>query len=140
MSSYVGKIMERMINERIIWLVEREGWLDTNQNGFRRGRSCTDNLVRLITDVEINKASSQSVIAIFLDISSTYDNVRVNVLCDMLSRKNCPIRIVKYIHNWMKNRFTKFILSCDEEEDRIVNKGLPQGGVLSPIFYSIYTS
>lgn len=37
MSSSVGKVLERMVNERLIWMAEREGWLDRNQNGFRRG-------------------------------------------------------------------------------------------------------
>lgn len=40
MSSCISKILERMINERVNWLAEREGWFDENQNGFRRGRSC----------------------------------------------------------------------------------------------------
>lgn len=40
----------------------------------------------------------------------------------------------------MTERKTKFILSDDETEERLVNKGLPQGGVLSPTLYNIYTS
>lgn len=62
---------------------------------------------------------------VFLDISYAYDNVRVNVLCDMLRRKNCPSLIVNYVYKWMKDRVTKFILNSDEAEERMVNKGLP---------------
>lgn len=47
--------------------------------------------------------------------------------------------IVGYIDKWMRNRHTKFILNEDRVENRIVNKGLPQG-VLSPTLYNIYTS
>lgn len=34
MSSCVGKVLERMINERIIWLVEKEGWFDKKPKRF----------------------------------------------------------------------------------------------------------
>lgn len=34
MSSCVGKILERMINKRIIWLVEKEGWFDKKPKRF----------------------------------------------------------------------------------------------------------
>lgn len=89
MSSCVGKILERMINERIIWLAEREGWFDKDQNGFRRGRSSVDNLVGLVSDIEIVKRTNQNLIGVFLDISSAYDNVRINVIGDILKAKEC---------------------------------------------------
>lgn len=58
MSSCVGKLIERMINERIIWLSEREKWFDKDQSGFKRRRSCVDNLVRLVFDIEISKVTN----------------------------------------------------------------------------------
>lgn len=36
--SCVGKIAERLVNDWLMWLAEKEGWLDKNQNGFRKGR------------------------------------------------------------------------------------------------------
>lgn len=108
MSSCISKILERMINERLIWLTEREGWFDENQNGFRRGRSCVDNLVRLVSNIEISKESDQNLIAIFLDVKSAYNNVRIDLLCDRLVSKEYPVRIFRYIEQWMRDRITKF--------------------------------
>lgn len=140
MSSCISKILERMINERLIWLAEREGWFDENQNGFRRGRSCVDNLVRLVSDIEISKESDQNLIAVILDVKSAYNNVRIDLLCDRLVSKEYPVRIFRYIEQWMRDRITKFSIGDDREETRLVNKGFPQGGVLSPTLYNIYTS
>lgn len=97
LSSSVGKILERMINERIIWKAEREGWFDVNQNGFRRGRSCGDNLSKLVSEIELCRETNLNLTAVFLDIKSAYDNIKCDILCDILLTKRCPIRIVRYI-------------------------------------------
>lgn len=70
-----------------------------------------------------------------------YDNVRKNVLINELQREKYPRNLMNY-NQWMKDKKTKFVIS-QEVEWRIVNKGLPQGGVLktiSLILYAIYTN
>ncbi|XP_025997464.2 uncharacterized protein LOC113005794 [Solenopsis invicta] len=52
LSSCVCKLMERMINERLIWWLERNNKLDPLQNGFRRGKSCMENLAKMVADIE----------------------------------------------------------------------------------------
>lgn len=109
MFSCIGKILERMINKRLIWIAEKKLQLDKNQNEFKRGRSCIDNLVRLITDIELSRETNQyTVVAVFLDIKLAYDNVRTDILCDILKEKGCPEKIIKYINVWMRNRIIKF--------------------------------
>lgn len=140
-SSCVGKVLERMINERIIWLMEKEGWLDKKSKGFRRDRSCTDNLVRLTAEIDLSRETKQNLIVVFLDIKfdNAYDNVRMDILCDILRKKTLG-KILRYVDVWVRNRVTKFSVGNDSEEIRLVNKGLPQGGrgVLSPTMYNVY--
>lgn len=140
MSSYVGKVLERLVNDRLVWMAEKEKWIGKNQNGFRKGRSCTDTLVRLIADLEISRDLNINTVVVFLDVNTGYDNVRTNVICDILNDKQCPEKIVRYIDVWMKNRNTSFSIGDEIVENRLVNKGLPQEGVLSSTLYNIYTS
>lgn len=44
LASCLGKLFERMINERLVWWAEKKKIFNKNQNGFRRGRSCINNL------------------------------------------------------------------------------------------------
>lgn len=137
--SCMGKIMERMVNERLMWIVETNRWLDKTQNGFRRGRSCTDNITRLTADIEISLQEGKKVAAAFLDVKSAYDNVR-KILVKQLIDRQCPTNIIRFIQEWMRDRNTRFVLGNKEIVLRKVNKGLPQGGVISPTLYSIYTA
>lgn len=98
------------------------------------------NLIRLTSDIEVSRESNQSLIVAFLDVKSAYNNVRMDLLYDILYKQDCPEKIVSYIDKWMRDRVTKFSIGDNQEEVRLVNKGLPQGGVLSPTLYNVYTS
>lgn len=64
-----------------------------------------------------------------MDINSdnAYDNVRMDILCDILRKKTLG-KILRYVDVWVRNRVTKFSVGNDSEEIRLVNKGLPQVG------------
>lgn len=69
-----------------MWITEKENWFDNLQ------------LVKLITDIEINKNTNKNTVAVVLDIKSAYDNVQTNTLCDILIEKRCLEKIIKYIN------------------------------------------
>ena len=46
-SSCLGKVSERMINNRLTWWLETTGFLHKNQAGFRAGHRTEDQLFRL---------------------------------------------------------------------------------------------
>lgn len=80
-------------------------------------------------------------IAALLDVKSAYDNVQSSIMINILKIKGCPEKIRIFIEKWMKEREVEFIIDNEEgKEQRMVNRGLPQGGVISPILYGIYTS
>ena len=49
LTSCICKIMERMINDRLVWYLEKNKLLSSVQCGFRKRRSTTDHLVCLET-------------------------------------------------------------------------------------------
>ncbi|XP_029666125.1 uncharacterized protein LOC115237307 [Formica exsecta] len=73
LSSCVGKVMERMVNERLIWWAEKKKILHHLQNGFRRGRSCAENLVKIVADIRSYIYNNEYTSVAFLDVTSAYD-------------------------------------------------------------------
>lgn len=140
LSSCVGKVFERMVNERIVWWAEKEDKICKEQNGFRRGRSCAENLTRLYADIKSARCKDRYTLVAYLDVTSAYDNVQYKSLIKKLIDLNCPANIVCFLSKWMYNRNVEFIIKNDEKCERVVSKGLPQGAVLSPILYALYTS
>ena len=61
LSSCVGKILERMVNTRLIWYLETNKLISEYQSGFRSQRSPMDQLIRLetfIREASIKKRTS----------------------------------------------------------------------------------
>ena len=46
-SQVANVTVERMVNERLVWYLEKNGSLAKQQNGYRSNRSTVDHLVRL---------------------------------------------------------------------------------------------
>ena len=72
LTSCVCKIMERMINNRLVWYLERNKIITPAQSGFCKGWSTTDQLVRLESFVREAFIQKQHFTAIFIDLEKAY--------------------------------------------------------------------
>lgn len=61
-SSCMGKILERMINERLTWWAEKENKFAKSQNSFKKDRLCVDNLTRLSMETETGLLEDKSIL------------------------------------------------------------------------------
>ncbi|GBN74711.1 putative RNA-directed DNA polymerase from transposon X-element [Araneus ventricosus] len=67
------KLLERMINRRLVYYLEANKYLHPFQSGFRKGRSTIDNLLALETDIRLSFLQRKHLVAIFFDIEKAYD-------------------------------------------------------------------
>lgn len=121
----MSKVMERMVNERLMWWTENRRIIDNWQNDFRRGRSCLDNLAKVKMEIEIAARTGEKIAIAFLDVNSAYDNVNRDILIGKLKEEGCPSKVWRYIEEWMTDRRTKFVINEEVESYFNVNKGLP---------------
>lgn len=64
-----------MVKNRPQWWAETKNILPNSQSGFRKGRSCVDNLTNITTFIEDGLYNNRETLAAFLDVHSAFDNV-----------------------------------------------------------------
>ena len=73
LTSCLCKVLERMINVRLIWYLEKYRILDRSQCGFRKHRSTTDHLVSLERYLWDAFAQRQQAVGLFFDLEKAYE-------------------------------------------------------------------
>ena len=73
LTSNLCKLMERMVNARMIWFLERNKFLHKFQSGFRRNRNTVDHLVLLSNDIYHSLSNRRSTLGVFIDFEKSYD-------------------------------------------------------------------
>ena len=95
LTSCICKTVERMVNERLVWYLEKNGLLAKQQCGYRSNRSIVDHLVRHEIFIRDTFIHNQHLVAVFLDLQKAYDTTwKYGILKDlhnMGSRGNLPI-------------------------------------------------
>ena len=73
LTSCICKTMERMVNDRLVWFLEKNQLIATVQSGFRKQRGTLDHLVRFETFIREAFIKKEHAVSIFFDLESAYD-------------------------------------------------------------------
>ena len=140
LTSCPAKVLERMIAERLYFQAESNNWFSDLQAGFRRGRSCMDQILRITQAIEDgfqSKKLERSVL-VLLDYSKAFDTVWQERLLLTMIDKGVPMLAIKWIHDFLLNRQAKVSLHGEESSTRRLQQGVPQGCVLSPLLFLFF--
>lgn len=136
----ISKIVERTIHDRLVKQIEDKNIIPNFQFGFRRKHATTHQLIRITEDIIENFNRSTQTAAIYMDIEKAFDRVWHDGLIHKLRRLQLPTWLTKIIDTYLRNR--KFQVKINEEmsETKNIEAGVPQGSILGPTLYNIYTS
>ena len=79
-------------------------------------------------------------ITVTLDVSKAFDTMNIHTLIRKLPQTNIPGTIIKLIANYIKGRKAYTTYRNHTSRQRQFKTGIPQGGILLPTLFNIYTS
>ena len=140
LGSLVGKILERMVNQRLLWISESQDLFDLKQDAYRPGRMCTQSILRLVQSVFESWQEGKTTVAVVMDFDSCYERIwRSGLLCK-IRKMGISGRIFIYLANFLNNRKYQFSVNSKKTMWKKSKVGIPQGQVLSPTLCNLYTS
>ncbi|KAF7247306.1 putative COX1/OXI3 intron 1 protein [Varanus komodoensis] len=112
--------MERLIIERNLVMLDREGRLTATQHGFRKNRSCQTNLVEFYDKVSRWLDGGDAADVVYLDFSKAFDKVPHDIIVEKLRSFGIYQSTVRWIRAWLTDRKQKVTISgeCHMEVGR----------------------
>ncbi|KAF7246710.1 RNA-directed DNA polymerase from mobile element jockey [Varanus komodoensis] len=130
--------MERLIIERDLVMLDREGRLTATQHGFRKNRSCQTNLVEFYDKVSRWLDEGDAVDVVYLDFSKAFDKVPHDILVEKLRSFGIHQSTVRWIRAWLTDRKQRVTISEESSGWRPVTSWVPQGSVLGLILFNLF--
>ena len=131
LSSCLCKILERMINQRLIWYLEKKGILNRSQCGFRKHRCTTDHLVSLERYVRDAFAHKQQAVGLIFDLEKAYETTWQYGIMRDLHRAGLRGRLPIFVSEYLKDRKFKVRVGVTLSDEFGTEEGVPTGGVLA---------
>ena len=121
-------------------LLQYGSYLSTSelQFGFKSGVSSDTCTGQLKNTIAFHLQGNTKVYGCFLDASKAFDRVNHNTLFRILESRGMPSALLRFLWSWYKNQ------SCTVKWDSWVSSpfgvsnGVRQGGVLSPVLFTVY--
>ena len=106
-SSYIGKLLERILEARLRLYVESSNIITGSQHGFRRHRSTSSYLLEMLCGIQHQICDRQKVAGLFLDLKKAFDSVWHRSLLYRLNNLKINGRILRVIHSFLSQRKIK---------------------------------
>ena len=121
-------------------LLQLGSYLSTSdfQFGFKSGAS-TDSCKGLLKNtIAVHIHRKTKVYGCFLDASKVFDRVSHNTLFSILEKRDVPPILLCFLWSWYKDQSCTVKWNSYVSDPFDVTNGVRQGGVLSPVLFTVY--
>ena len=133
-----SKIFEKLTLNRMSGFIERHNILTTCQFGFRKGRSTTQAIVKLLSHVVQAYHKKIYSACFFLDLRKAFDTINHILLLQKLQHYGFRGQCFEYLKSYYTNRKQYVNLNGHSSSLLPVIHGVPQGSILGPLCFSLF--
>ena len=139
--SFILKILEKVVTSRLLSHMESNSMSNNLQSAYKKFHFTESALLKVENDVLLNMEKGRVTALTLLDLSAVFDTIDHLTL---ISRLSSWYRISGTALDWftlyLSNRCQQVKIHDYISEAVYISFGVPQGSVLGPILFTIYTA
>lgn len=128
----IGKLLDKILAERLGHFLESNGGLSDRQYGFRKRRGTVDAIGRAVEIIRETKAEGKHALVVALDIKNAFNSAWYPKLRRALADTGCPTNLARAVSSFLADRSVESEGVVAETE-----RGCPQGSCLGPILWLV---
>ena len=138
LTSHIIKIYERILRKKLVYYLESNNLICSNQHGFRAGRSCLTQLLHHFDDVFESLCNNCDFDSIYLDYAKAFDKVDHRLLVEKLKVYGINPKLVTWIESFLTGRTQAVVVDGHQSISALILSGVPQGTVLGPVLFLVH--
>jgi hypothetical protein len=135
----VSKVFEKLFLKRLEPLINSNNLIPNHQFGFRRQHSTIEQVHRIVNVITQVFESKKFCSSVFLDVSQAFDKVWHSGLLFKL-KSVLPHSFFNIIKSYLSDRLFQIKFQDVLTDFKSIESGVPQGSVLGPVLYVIFTA
>ena len=136
----LSKVLERVVHAQIFEYLKQNNLIPVHQSGFIEGHSTTSALLNITDNITRTLDEKVAAILVLLDYSKAFDVIDHNLMCSKLSYYGFDEISTCFFNFYLTNRFQAVRTKNGTSQSRAVVSGVPQGSILGPLLFVIYTA
>ena len=137
LTSCICKTLERMVNDRLVWFLEKNKLITFVQSGFRKQRSTLDHFVRFETFIREGFIKKEHVLSVFFDLESACDTTWKYGIMNDLHDFGIRGRLAYFISAFLNDRQFSVRVGSTFSNLHEEEMGVPQCCILSVTLFGV---
>lgn len=136
----LSKIIEKIILQRLTKQLQENNILPHEQHGFRPQHGTQHQLARISNAIIRGYNWNKCTVGVFLDVEKAFDKVWHQGLLVKATRLGIPKTMIKLLNTYLTDRTFTVKINNSYSSVRKIQAGIPQGSILGPTLFNIYTA
>ena len=138
---FMSKLIEKVVASQLINHISSNGLDEILKSAYKQFHSTETALVKVFNDIVLDVDRNRTLILLLLDLSAAFDTVDHTILIERLANRFglCDLALA-WFKSYLSDRTHFVSIRGARSVTPSLSCGVPQGSVLGPILYMLYTS
>jgi exonuclease III len=137
---FISKVLEKVVASQLKSFLAENGIMEPFQSAYRKDHSTETALVRVQNDILRSMDKGEAVLLVLLDLSAAFDTIDHKRLLFILEHEVGLVgSALAWVKSYLEGRGQIVHVNGTSSSKQQLLYGVPQGSVLGPLLYTVYT-